>query len=191
MLAYVFWHWPDAAVGAEPYEAALLAFHRTLAGARLPGVHDSVACRVDGARWLPATGPVYEDWYRVDGFADLGTLNDGAVAARCQAPHDAVARLAAGGTAGLYRLAAGDAGPPAQPAATWLAKPATTRYPAFFATLAAWTSRPGWSLWQRQMTLGPTPEFCLLGPAPAEVDLPGLAAPLRAVRRVVWPSPRL
>lgn len=191
MLAYVFWHWPEPSVSRDAYEAALVRFHRALAEARLPGVRDSVACRVEGAPWLPDGGAGYEDWYRVEGFADLEMLNEGAVTARSREPHDAVARLAAGGTAGLYRLAGGDPGSPASPHATWLAKPAGTSYAAFFATLAGWTAEPGWSLWQRQMTLGPTPEFCLLGPAPADVAVSGPAAPVRVRRHVLWPSARL
>jgi hypothetical protein len=188
MLAYVFWHWPAAAVDAAAYEAALVAFHRALAGAGLPGVRDSVACRVEGARWLGDAAPAYEDWYRVGGFADLGTLNEGAVSGACAAPHDAAARLAAGGTAGLYRLAAGDGGPPAQASSAWLAKPAGTSDAALFAALAAITGRPGVSLWQRQMTLGPAPEFCLLSPAPVALDPVGLSSPIRTSRRVVWPA---
>ena len=191
MLAYVFWHWPDAAVGADAYEAALLAFHRALATARLPGLVDTVASCVDGARWLPENTPTYEDWYRVGDFADLGALNEGAVADACRASHDAAARLAAGGIGGLYRLARGAEAPPTQPVAAWLAKPAGTSYATFFAALADWTDRAGTSLWQRQMTLGPTPEFCLLSPTPADLDPPGLATPLRVNRRVVWPAPRL
>lgn len=31
MLAYVFWHWPDAAVSKDTYEALLVAFHQALA----------------------------------------------------------------------------------------------------------------------------------------------------------------
>ena len=99
--------------------------------------------------------------------------------------------MAAGGTAGLYRLAAGAEGLPTQPVATRLGKPAGTSYASVFAALARWTARPGVGLWQRQMTLGRTPEFCLLSHEAPDLDLPGLVAPLRATRRVVWPAPRL
>jgi hypothetical protein len=186
MLAYVFWHWPAPAVDAAAYEAALRPFHRALAGAGVPGFRDSVVCRVEGARWLGDVAPAYEDWYRVGDFADLGTLNAGAVTGACAAPHDAAARLAAGGIAGLYRLAAGDEGPPGQACGAWLSKPAGATYAAFFAALAGVTGGTGVSLWQRQMTLGPTPEFCLLGPTPIALDVAGLAPPLRTSRRLVW-----
>jgi hypothetical protein len=187
MLAYVFWHWPAAT--ADTYEAALVPFHRALAAAGIPGFRDSLVCRVEGARWLGDVGPAYEDWYRVGDFADLGPLNAGAVSGACAAPHDAAARLAAGGIAGLYRLAAGDEGPPAQPCAAWLSKPAGTSYPAFFTALAGVTGRAGVALWQRQMTLGPTPEFCLLSPQPIALDAAGVTATIPTTRRLVWPGP--
>jgi hypothetical protein len=82
-----------------------------LAEARLPGFHASAVCRVEEPGWLPGRDTAYEDWYLADGFADLGTLNEGAVADPCRAPHNEVARLAAGGTTGLYRLATGAEGP--------------------------------------------------------------------------------
>jgi hypothetical protein len=190
MLAYVFWHWPTPAVDAGAYEAALAAFHQALADARLRGVHGSVAYHVTGAPWLPEGGVGYEDWYRVEGFADLDTLNTGAVAGACEAPHAAVARLAAGGTAGLYRRVAGQSPTLGQPQAVWLGKPAGMAYAAFFGALAAQTGQPDASLWQRQMTLGPTPEFCLLAPGVREASLPTGIAPIRVTRRPVWP-PRL
>lgn len=123
MIAYVFWHWPSPAVAGAAYEQALLAFHGALANARLPGFQESVVCRVEGAGWLPRQPTAYEDWYLVHDFTALGLVNEGAVAGACRAPHEAVARHAAGGTAGLYGLARGAEAPPTQPCATWLAKP--------------------------------------------------------------------
>lgn len=193
-LAYVFWHWPEHGVGVARYEDALLAFHRVLGAARPHGFRGSAVCRVEGAAWLRAGDTAYEDWYLVDDFTALGALNAGAVAAPCQPPHDAAARLAAGGAAGLYRLAAGTvgtAGVPAQPIATWLAKPAGMRYPDFFAALARWTGDDRAGLWQRQMTLAPTTEFCLLSPQPVRLDLPGLGAPRQVRRRAIWPADSL
>jgi hypothetical protein len=193
VLAYVFWHWPEPGIAAADYEGALLTFHRALGEARLPGFRGSAVCRVEGADWLPAPA-AYEDWYLVDDFAALGALNAGAVAGGCQRPHDAAARLAAGGTAGLYRLAAGAAGgggTPAQPVATWLAKPAGMRYPELLSALARWTADGHHTLWQRQMTLGPTSEFCLLGPRPVGLALPGLAPPREVHRRTIWPPESL
>jgi hypothetical protein len=42
-----------------------------------------------------------------------------------------------------------------------MSKPRGMAYPEFYAALAARTSRPDITLWQRQLTLGPATEFCL------------------------------
>jgi hypothetical protein len=107
-----------------------------------------------------ATGTWYEDWYLVDGWAALGELNAAAVSGPRRAPHAAAATLAADGTAGIYGLLAGD---PARPAwAAWLAKPQGAAYEAFEPELRA-AAGPEASVWRRQMVLGPTPEFAVLG----------------------------
>jgi hypothetical protein len=98
----------------------------------------------------------------VDDFAALGALNEAAVTAARQAPHDAVARLAAGGVGGVYRRLATAAAEIDR--VVWCAKPAGEPYAAFLGRL------PAVEAWQRQMVLGPAPEFCLLGPAPAGVE---------------------
>jgi hypothetical protein len=46
----------------------------------------------------------------------------------------------------------------------WCAKPAGEPYAAFLGRL------PAAEAWQRQMVLGPAPEFCLFGAAPAGVE---------------------
>src|SRR4051794_21768971 len=114
MLAYVFWH---RGAGAA-YRPALTAFHAALAAAPPAGFARSYAFRLDVAPWLAGDGDAYEDWYLVDDWAALGTLNDAAVSASRRAPHDAVARLAAAGAGGVYRCIAGEASP-AGPVAAW------------------------------------------------------------------------
>ncbi len=161
MLAYVFWHRPAAETDSALYERALAEFHRALAAAPPPGFQRSWAFQLAEVPWLG--GPGYEDWYLVDDFAALGELNEAAVSASRKAPHDAVARLAADGTAGVYRLVAGEPNPGA-PRAAWLSKPARKTYPAFLAEIGAL----GTAAWQRQMTLGPTPEFCVHEPVSRE-----------------------
>ena len=158
MLAYVFWHRPAHDTASAPYEHALAAFHRALAAEPPPGFRRSWAFRLAEVPWLG--GPGYEDWYLVDSFAALGELNEAAVSASRQAPHDAVAGLAADGTAGVYRLVAGEPSLGTARAA-WLPKPPGKTYPAFLAEVGA----PSASVWQRQMTLGPAPEFCVHDPA--------------------------
>lgn len=162
MLAYVFWHWPLPAVEADRYAEALVAFHRSLDAAPPAGLRGSRVFLVEGAPWVPAER-AFEDWYFLDDFAALGALNEAAVSGVRRDPHDAAARLAAGGAGGVYRRLSTRAG--AIDRTSWLAKPAGTGYAEFLARLS------GGELWQRQMVLGPAPEFCLLGAAPpAGVD---------------------
>jgi hypothetical protein len=140
VLAYVFWHRPAPGVGAEDYEVRLRAFHDSLDVV-------SAAFRLHLLPWRHENG--YEDWYLVEDWTALGELNAAAVAAARKGEHDAAARLSGEGWAGVYRLIHGPAEPPAgvhwQPEA------------------------PGDDVahWQRQMTLGPAPEFCLAATEPA------------------------
>ncbi|MGH9787681.1 MAG: hypothetical protein ACRD4U_03130 [Candidatus Acidiferrales bacterium] len=168
MLAYVFWHWPQPQVDVSDYEARLRDFQKTLRDHPPPGFRGSVVFRVSGAPWIQAQRG-YEDWYLVEGSVALDPLNDAAIAPACRAAHDAAARLAAGGTAGLYRLRAGQAALAEVKFSSWFGKPAGMLYDDFYTLLAPVTARPGVALWGRQMTLGPTPEFCLHSAAPFEL----------------------
>lgn len=182
MLAYVFWHWKRADASADDYERAQRAFHEVLSAHPSPGFHRSWSSALPaGTPWLPAGGG-YEDWYLLDGSASLDPLDAAAVSAARQAPHDAAAALAAGGTAGLYRLRVG--APPESPAvAHWFAKPAGMSYATLFETLAPFCANGG-ALWCRAMTLGPAREFCLHASAP--LSLPPLFDVLAlSLRRVV------
>ena len=166
MLAYVFWHWRrgDADVGA--YESAQRHFHDVLAAEPSSGFRGSFSHALSGAPWANAGGDAYEDWYLVDGSAALDPLNTAAVTAARQAPHDAAAAHAAGGTAGLYRLRLGTvSGSPT--VAQWFAKPAGMPYPELFALLEGPVTAAHGALFLRQMTLGPTTECVLLAPAAA------------------------
>jgi hypothetical protein len=160
VLAYVFWHRPGGEETAA-YEARLGAFHAALAAHPPAGFVGSAALRVEQAPWLPGDGPAYEDWYAVEGWEALGTLNAAAVRGPRAQPHDAVAGQARAGAGGVYGLIDG----PAELAATrtsWLAKPAGADRDAFHAQLAG----PGRSLWMRQMVLGPAPEYAVRAGAP-------------------------
>ncbi len=155
MLAYVFWHRPREGVEALEYEAALREFHGRLAEEAVEGVHGSAAFAVDRLPWLGG-GQAYEDWYLLEAGFALDTLNGAAVSGRMTRPHRRIAALTGPMAAGLYRLVRGDGCRGSQ--ATWSQE------------------RPSaaGALWQRQMVLGPTPEFCLLGggrrrPAPGRV----------------------
>jgi hypothetical protein len=147
VLAYVFWHRRRAGVAVEEYEAALRAFHSSLTGVR------SASFRVDA---LPfAAGEGYEDWYLVSDWAALGELNSRAVDERHRAPHDSAASRAGAGWGGVYGLVRGEAEPPEW--ARWVDKPPGTPYEAFIESLAPRAA----AVWQRQMVLGPAPEFCV------------------------------
>ena len=138
MLAYVFWHRPAEGVSRDAYEDRLRSFHATL---EVP----SAAFRLDALPWRPEAGG-YEDWYLVEDWAALGALNEAAIAAARRDEHDAAARLSGEGWAGVWKLVRG--GPPEPPASvTWADAP----------------SDDAPAVWQRQMTLGPAPEFCLTG----------------------------
>ncbi len=169
MLAYVFWHWPAPGVDPGRYVDALLDFHRALAAAPSAGLRGSRVLAVERAPWTPVER-AFEDWYLVDDFAALGALNEAAVSGPRREPHDGAARLAAGGAAGVYRRLC--AGPRPWDQVTWISKPPGMSY----ADLAA--RLPAAETWQRQMVLGPTPEFCLLGVGPP----PGIEGRTLAVR---------
>jgi hypothetical protein len=141
VLAYVFWHRPRAEVDRDGYEAALARFHESLA-------NPSAAFRLDR---LPFGGgePGYEDWYLVEDWTALGELNARAVDAEHRPAHDAPAGMSGHGWGGVYALLRGPAEPP--PAARW-----QQRAP----------DEPAAALWQRQMVLGPAPEFCVVDRPP-------------------------
>lgn len=142
-LAYLFWHRPAEGVDAAAYEAAHGAFRRALEV-------ESAAFRLSE---LPfGEGGGYEDWYLVDDWAGLGELNVAAVDARRHLAHEGIASMAGPGWGAVYAPIRGGASIPLR--AEWLDKPRGESYESFLATL------PETTIWQRQMTLGPAPEFC-------------------------------
>ena len=153
MLAYAFWHWPRE--GASGYERHLSEFFQALEAEKPLGYLGGLSMRHGAAAWLP--GPAYLDWYRISGFADQGSLNDGAVSGSRRAPHDDMAAMAGGGAGGVYELQQGPTDFVDAKVAHWFGKPAGMRYAELFGELAG---VPG-SLWMRQMVLGPSPEFVL------------------------------
>lgn len=180
MLAYTFWHWPRAGADASEYERRQQEFHAALAEHPPAGFRGSTTAGV-AAPW--ATG--YEDWYRVEDYAALGTLNQAAAAHARAAPHDAAAALAGGGTGGLYVLRAGR--PLHHPThAHWLVKPTGMHYGELLAALAPVVEHSGGALWMRQLVLGPAPEFCLR--ATSLLELPPEYDVLHVPLRPVWPA---
>jgi hypothetical protein len=185
MLAYVFWHWRRPDVDGASYAGRLAAFHEALRRSAPPGFGGSSTFRAGRAPWV-ATDESYEDWYLTDGSAALDPLNDASVSGICREPHDAAARSAAGGTAGLYRLRFGSAEVASARVAYWFSKPAGTSYVDLYARLAPLTGSPRCGLWGRQMTLGPTPEFCLM--CPEEADLAGELLVFERRLEQLWPA---
>lgn len=156
-LAYVFWHWPAQPDG---YEAAIGGFHAALAR---PG---TATFHLERAPWDSSRPAPYEDWYPVDDWAAVGELNDFAISGSRKDPHDAVAKLSRSGAGGIYRLLR--EGPPL----------AEVRF-------AAWLHRPpaalpdGAAVWQRQLVLGPAPEYAVLAASPVALgdDAAALTGP--------------
>jgi len=185
MLAYVFWHQPYANCDSRTYVADLLDFHRSINAHKPAGFDHSAVFRLREADWL-APGEAFEDWYLVADSAALDVLNDAAISLAHREAHDRVAHQAAAGTAGLYRLRRGAEAIADARRASWLTKAAGLSYEEFFQSLEPWTKGSGVGLWGRQMTLGPTREFCLL--SHEDIDLPESFSPLRLRLQPIWPS---
>lgn len=168
MIAYAFWHWKRPDVSVEMYEARQGDFQAALAAHPPEGFLRGSTVRIEGAPWAAGGGQAYEDWYVIRGMSSLEALNEAAVTATRRAPHDAVAQLALGGTAGLYGLRAGSP-ITAPPYATWFRKPDGLSYSSLFEALAPIVATAPATLWMRQMVLGPTPEFCLHSRKPVEL----------------------
>ena len=162
MLAYVFWHWPYPHIEEAIYQRHIIDFQEALRTHRPRGFQYSMILQVERVPWSGRDGKVYEEWYVVENSAALDVLNEAAVSGLCKEPHQRVAQDAAGGTGGLYRLYVGEAGLATARVALWFAKPAGMSYETLYGTLQAEIGQAAGSgsVWQRQMVLGPAPEFC-------------------------------
>lgn len=119
--------------------------------------------------WLPGGG--YEDWYLVADFTALGALNRAAVDAARLGRHDALAATVSteAGAGGVYALAGGSPGVGSRWAG-WFRKRDGVGYPELRGELAELVSRAVVAaVWQRQMVLGPAPEFRLEADGPVQV----------------------
>ena len=187
MLAYVFWHWPKPSIKVDEYIRKLIEFHASLASHAPEGFSHSVVVELTRPPWLKAESVAFEDWYLVRDSGVLDQLNFAAVSGENELPHNQVAFDAAGGTAGLYRLKQGHLRA-LQTAniAVWFSKASAVSYEQLYTDLDPLCSRSGVGLWCRQMTLGPTTEFCLR--SETEVDLPaGVATDLYSARvKTIW-----
>ena len=187
-IAYVFWHWVHDPAPARDYESRLEAFQESLLANAPPGYRRAAVFRHAPAPWLPDDACRYADWYLVDGGAALDALNEAAVSPACRAAHDAAARRAAGGTAGLYTLRGGVLRAGEIRIATWFSKPAGMGFEALDACVAECAQARPYELWRRRMVLGPTPEMCVLAAAP--VELPEACAAIHVALEPLWPKTR-
>lgn len=168
------------------YETRQVGFQFALAQFPPDGFLSATTVRLEGAPWAAQGRIAYEDWYLVRDMAALTPLNEAAVSGPRLEPHAAIARLADGGTAGLYGLKAGT--PLTRPAqAAWFGKPPGMSYPALFGILEPIVRSVQGGLWMRQMVLGPTPEFCLS--SAARVALPPSIVAKYLALAPVWPVP--
>jgi hypothetical protein len=186
MLAYIFWHWRSPSVEEEVYQRRIAEFQEALRSQRPQGFEYSVVFKLDGVPWRGGDGEVYEDWYVVENSAALDILNEAAVSGACKEPHNAVAKDAAKGAGGLYRLHAGEVGLAKADVALWFAKPSGMSYERLYGMLDAEVGRVGGSLWRRQMVLGPAPEFCWRGSKDGDYGLVEGFGCVRVGVRKVW-----
>jgi hypothetical protein len=174
MLAYAFWHRPAAGAATEAYEDAVGHFHRSLHSRPPAGFVASACFRAEAVPWLGGDG--YEDWYLVENWAALGVLNEAAVAHGHRSRHDEAARHSGDGAGGLFRLLEGEPDFASVRLAVWVTAARGRHHDEVAALLADGMHGSHGGLWQRQLTLGPSPEYCLLaasapaGVAPTRLD---------------------
>jgi hypothetical protein len=160
MLAYVFWHAPAAA--DDGYERRLSHFHGSLRARPPVGFVRSLSFRCAALPWLDGAPVAYEDWYVIEDFAALGVLNEAAVGRGHRTAHDDVARHAGSGAGGVYRLVEGDCALEAARIAVWVSRPPGVEDPVLGALLGDGLDPACAGVWQRQLVLGPAPEWCVL-----------------------------
>jgi hypothetical protein len=157
LLAYVFWHWLRFEVHRADYEKALVDFYKAVRAVKPRGFVDCFGYRLDSLPWKAPVSDGYEDWYLIEDFHSLGTLNETVVSGTTTQPHQAVASLAAGGSGGLYKLNSARYDDRDR-FSTWFPKPSGMSYRDLNSILNTLDHSDHW---QRQLTLGPAPEFCL------------------------------
>jgi hypothetical protein len=168
MLAYVFWHRPAEGVEPEAYAGLVRRFHHSIAAHPPGGFVRSVSFAVPAPNWLGEL-PAFEDWYVVEDMAALGVLNEAAIGRGHRSLHDAAARAAGPGTGAIYRLLEGSADFETTRVAVWIETPRGVESPLLAALLGDGMDlqRAG-GLWQRQLALGPAPEYCVLAAEPPD-----------------------
>jgi len=170
MLAYVFWHAvPDVLATAE-YEKALLYFSHALANAKIPGLLGNASYAINQTPWLGEPG--YEDWAWLEGSWALDTLNERAVSGAMEQPHNMIAQMTKhGGFGALYYLVAGNHKIPADSKVMWLSRPRGINWRDIMPTIMK-SANSEVAVWRRQMVLGPSTEFAVMGPSNLTLAVP-------------------
>jgi hypothetical protein len=182
-LAYVFWHKPHGGILQRDYEKRLLTFQRSLKAHPPDGLVDALSFGVDVLPWLRRRSLAYEDWYLVEDFRSLGALNEAAVSADNRRPHDKAAQHSVAVAGGVYRRRSGSLRLQDARFEAWIRKPAAASYEEFLESLSKSAGARKTDLWQRQMVLGPAPEFCVHSESPLKLPK-GLEAATVSLRLV-------
>jgi hypothetical protein len=171
MLHFVFFHWPQLTVDRGVYKERLMHFHERLREA-LPraGYPGSVVFEMDNPPGVLFQGRLFSDWYAVNAWNFIERFKTTAVG-EVVTEHNAVAQWMAGGAGAMYDVRGGTNAPPvAARSSYWFSKPPGMSYAALDAQLAPLIAMPDVTLWQRQLVLGPTPEFVLTSPEPLSLS---------------------
>jgi hypothetical protein len=170
VLAYVFWHAAPGSSATAEYERRLLHFGDTLAKERVPGLLGNASYAIGPTPWLGEPG--YEDWAWLEGSWALDGLNERAVSGEVHQPHDAIAQMTKhGGFGALYYPVAGQPDIAADSKALWLSRPRGINWRDVMPAIVKSANSMVW-VCRRQMVLGPSPEFAIIGPPTLTLTVP-------------------
>jgi hypothetical protein len=170
MLAYVFWHAVPDNFATADYEKNLLHFGDALANAKIPGLLGNASYAIGQTPWLGEPG--YEDWTWLEGSWALDPLNERAVSGAMEQPHNVIARMSKhGGFGALYYLVAGEHKVPADSKVFWLSRPRGINWRDIMPTITKSANSEA-VVWRRQMVLGPSTEFAVIGPPTLALTVP-------------------
>ena len=170
MLGYVFWHAAPSISATAEYEKRLLHFGRALANAKIRGLLGNASYAISQTPWLGEPG--YEDWAWLESSRALDALNEGAVSGAMEQPHNAIAQTTKhGGFGALYYLVAGDHKIPGDSKVMWLSRPRGINWRDIMPIILK-SANSEVAVWRRQMVLGPSTEFAVIGPPNLTLTVP-------------------